>query len=157
MLGTVWRRIRRGIFGRYMRWLHTGWPAGTVEKVPEVNEDGTRAVPRLRVVGDLTGIHLLKFSADSGAKAVRSILQEPAFQKAKTTEDEDLPDVAIVGAGVSGVSAAIEAKKAGLRFAVFEALNRSSPPGQASTTRLPAVFAWSSSALGGSSAGKHRT
>ncbi len=30
---------------RYVDWLHTRWPAGTVEKLPEVNEDGATAVP----------------------------------------------------------------------------------------------------------------
>ena len=49
---------------RYMRWLHTGWPAGTLEKLPLVREDGTTAIPGIRVVGDLTGIPLLKFAAD---------------------------------------------------------------------------------------------
>ena len=102
-----------------MRWLHTGWPAGTVEKLPEVNEDGTTAVPRLRVVGDLTGIPLLKFSVDTGAKAVQAILKEPGFKKGDP--DDDVLDLAIVGGGLSGIAAAIEAKKAGLNFKVFEA------------------------------------
>jgi NosR/NirI family nitrous oxide reductase transcriptional regulator len=62
------------MIGRYMRWLHTGWPAGTVEKLPEVNADGTTAVPGVRVVGDLTGIPLLKFSADTGARAVHAVV-----------------------------------------------------------------------------------
>ena len=30
---------------RYTQWLHTMWPAGTVEKLPDVREDGTTAVP----------------------------------------------------------------------------------------------------------------
>ncbi len=40
---------------RYAHWLNTMWPAGTVEKLPEVREDGTTAVPGVRIVGDLTG------------------------------------------------------------------------------------------------------
>ena len=36
------------------------------------------------------------------------------------SNDKDVLDLAIVGAGVSGISAAIEARKANLRFAVFE-------------------------------------
>jgi len=104
---------------RYVRWLHTGWPAGTVEKLPEVAEDGTTAVSGVRVTGDLTGIPLLKFAVDSGARAVRSILEEPSF--AATCSEVESLDLAIVGAGVSGISAAIEAKKAGLRFQVYEA------------------------------------
>ncbi len=104
---------------QYMKWLHTGWPAGKIEKLPEVREDGTTAVPGLRVVGDLTGVPLLKFSADTGAKAIRAILAEPNFQK--VDQDTDLLDVAIIGGGVSGVAAAIEAKKAGLKFELYEA------------------------------------
>src|SRR5688500_11397070 len=107
---------------KYMDWLHTQWPAGVVEKFPEVHEDGTTNVPGIRITGDLTGIPLLKFSSDTGAKAIRAFLEEPEFSKRSSTgTDPDLLDVAIIGAGVSGISAAIEAKKAGLKFEVFEA------------------------------------
>jgi NosR/NirI family transcriptional regulator, nitrous oxide reductase regulator len=105
---------------RYTRWLHTRWPAGTVESLPEVREDGTTAVPGVRITGDLTGVPLLKFSSDTGARAVQAILREPDFA-ARRGAEEGVLDLAIVGAGVSGVAAAIEAKRAGLRFAVFEA------------------------------------
>ena len=64
---------------RYARWLHTQWPAGTVEKMPDVRPDGSTSVPGLYVVGDLTGIPLLKFSSDSGARAVLTIATDPAF------------------------------------------------------------------------------
>lgn len=102
---------------RYMRWLHTGWPAGTLERLPEVREDGTTVVPGLRVVGDLTGIPLLKFAADSGARAVHAIVLELGTAK----RGNGVLDLAIVGGGVAGISAAIEARKAGLDFTVFEA------------------------------------
>src|SRR3990172_11734142 len=105
---------------RYTEWLHTRWPAGTVEKLPLVNEDGTTNVPGIRITGDLTGIPLLKFSSDTGAKAVQAILKEPDFV-ARSGKDSGVLDLAIVGGGVSGISAAIEAKKAGLSFQVFEA------------------------------------
>ena len=104
----------------YMRWLHTRWPAGTVERLPDVREDGTTAVPGVRVVGDLTGVPLLKFSSDTGARAVEAILAEPDFP-ATRGKDADILDLAIIGAGVSGMAAALEAKKAGLSFSVFEA------------------------------------
>ena len=108
------------VIGRYTHWLHTRWPAGTVEKLPEIREDGTTAVPGVRIVGDLTGVPLLKFASDSGAKAVKAILREPGFAAGRDPAGKTL-DVAIVGGGVSGVAAAIEAKKAGLTFRVFEA------------------------------------
>jgi thioredoxin reductase/ferredoxin len=95
------------------------WPAGTVEKFPEVREDGTTAIPGVRVVGDLTGIPLLKFASDTGAKAVNAILAEPEFVRERGRV-EGAVDVAIIGAGVSGVAAAIQAKKAGLSYVLFE-------------------------------------
>lgn len=104
----------------YTNWLHTRWPAGTVEKLPEVNEDGTTGIEGIRIVGDLTGIPLLKFSSDSGARAVQAILAEPDFA-GRRSQDPELLDLAIIGGGVSGIAAGIEAKKAGLNFKVFEA------------------------------------
>ena len=106
-----------GIIKRYTKWLHTQWPAGTVEKLPVSGPNGITAQPGVRIVGDLTGIPLLKFSSHTGAEAVRTILREPDFRKGET----GILDLAIIGAGVAGISAAIEAKKAGLNFAVYEA------------------------------------
>lgn len=106
------------LISKYTHWLHSRWPAGTVEKGPSVNDDGTTQVAGVRIVGDLTGMPLLKFSADSGAKAVHGILLEKDFERNKGKTDYD---VVIIGAGVSGLSAAIEAKKAGLSFVVYEA------------------------------------
>ena len=105
---------------RYAHWLHTRWPAGTVERLPQVNEDGTTNLPGIRITGDLTGIPLLKFSSDTGAKAVRAFMKEPGFASGKSG-DPGLLDLAIIGGGVSGVSAAIEARKSGLTFKIFEA------------------------------------
>lgn len=106
-------------FGAYMNWLHTRWPAGTVEKMPEVGEDGVTAIPGVRVVGDLTGIPLLKFSADTGARAVQAILKESDFSKGGS--DPELKDLVIIGAGVSGISAALEAQEHGLDYVIYEA------------------------------------
>ena len=74
MLTTLLRPIRA-----YTHWLHTRWPAGHVEKLPDVREDGSTNVPGLYVVGDLTGVPLLKLSLDSGTKAVRTIAGDPRF------------------------------------------------------------------------------
>jgi hypothetical protein len=46
------------VLDRYTKWLHTQWPAGGVEKGPEVNDDGTTTLKGVRVVGDLTGVPL---------------------------------------------------------------------------------------------------
>lgn len=102
------------------------WPAGTVEKLPRVNpDDGSTNVPGLYIAGDLTGVPLLKFSADSGARAVRSIAREGRAQKHVLTPDPQplspILDLAIVGGGVAGMAAALEAKNLGLKFIVIEA------------------------------------
>jgi NosR/NirI family transcriptional regulator, nitrous oxide reductase regulator len=103
---------------RYAQWLHTRWPAGTVERFPEVREDGSTRVPGLFVSGDLTGIPLLKFALDSGVRVVRRIAAESEL---RTRRDEPgVVDLAIVGAGVSGLAAAMEARTSGLRFEIFE-------------------------------------
>ena len=97
------------LFKRYSHWLHTQWPAGPVEKGPAISEGGSTALKGVRIVGDLTGVPLLKFSADSGAKAVQAILQD-RLHSASSSKEHDY-DLVIIGAGVSGISAAIEAKK----------------------------------------------
>ena len=99
---------------RYTRWLHTRWPAGTVEQLPAVGEDGTTNVPGLYVTGDLTGVPLLKLSSHSGARAVRAIVEDSGF------EAERKGELLIVGAGVSGMAAALAARRTGLDFVVYE-------------------------------------
>jgi NosR/NirI family transcriptional regulator, nitrous oxide reductase regulator len=106
---------------RYAHWLHLRWPAGTVEKLPEVNADGTTALPGVRVVGDLTGVPLLKFAADSGARAAQAVAMELKTARADGDSENGTVDLAIVGGGVAGIAAALEAKKLGLSFVVFEA------------------------------------
>ncbi|MDP9097500.1 MAG: NAD(P)-binding domain-containing protein [Verrucomicrobiota bacterium] len=107
-----------GIIERYTKWLHTQWPAGTVEKLPVSGPGGITAQPGVRIVGDLTGIPLLKFSSHTGAEAVRGIVKE---EGGRLKAEQGTLDLAIIGAGVGGISAAIEAKKAGLNFAIYEA------------------------------------
>jgi len=111
-----------GLIKRYTRWLHTQWPAGIVEKLPKVNENYSTNIPGLYIVGDLTGIPLLKFSSDSGARAVTNIVADKNFQSQRNSaKKEGILDLVIVGAGVSGMAAALEAKKNGLEFEILEA------------------------------------
>ena len=93
-----------------------------MEKLPVVNPDGSTAVPGLYMVGDITGIPLLKFSSDTGARAVQTILADTAFQKRNAKQNgTNVLDLVIIGAGVSGVAAAIEARKNNLSFELLEA------------------------------------
>ena len=74
----------------------------------------------LYIVGDLTGVPLLKFSADTGARAVRHVVADANFQRAGQQDNSDSLYLAIVGAGVSGMSVALEARQAGLSFTIAE-------------------------------------
>jgi NosR/NirI family nitrous oxide reductase transcriptional regulator len=109
---------------RYTDWLHTRWPAGTVEKLPEAGPDGGTNLRGASISGDLTGIPLLKFALDTGARAARDAAEE-AGRRAKVKEvvrvdTAQVLDLAIIGGGVSGMAAALEAKKQGLAFQVLE-------------------------------------
>ena len=46
----------------FYHWLHGKWPAGKVERLPVVKEHGRTDLPGVYVVGDLSGIPLLKMS-----------------------------------------------------------------------------------------------
>ncbi len=107
------------LLGRFARWLHTGWPAGIVERLPEARPDGSTNVPGLFVAGDIRGVPLLKFAADSGARVVQTIIADPSFRERESSADA--LDLVIIGAGVAGMAAALEARRAGLRFEVLEA------------------------------------
>jgi thioredoxin reductase/Fe-S-cluster-containing hydrogenase component 2 len=115
-----------GLLARYANWLHLGFPDGEVEKLPVVQGDGSTAVPGLWVAGDLRGIPLLKFAAESGAQVVGQIAErlgdaQGGRDSADLGDLSDLADLIIVGGGVAGMSAALEAKKRGLNFKVIEA------------------------------------
>ena len=105
---------------KYATWLHGQWPAGHVEKLPITGESGHTNVAGVYVVGDLQGIPLLKFSADGGTRAVRHITSDPRFAPASAKRPSDVLDLVIVGAGVSGMAAALEARAAGLVFEILE-------------------------------------
>ena len=100
---------------RYTHWLHTQWPAGKPEVLPVVDADGGTNVPGLYVVGDLSGVPLLKLSVNGGVRVVRRIREELGG-----ASEEGVLDVAIVGGGTAGFAAAAEAEELGLSYCVFE-------------------------------------
>ena len=91
------------------------WPADAVERllIDETNQCSGRLYRRR------SADPLLKFSADTGARAVQHILQDSGFS-AGHSNDDAVYDLAIIGAGISGIAAAMEAQKAGLKFVLIE-------------------------------------
>lgn len=82
-----------------------------------VAPDGSTNVPGLYVVGDLSGVPLLKLSVNAGVDVARKIDAELKGE----SRDEEVLDVAIIGGGTSGFAAAREAEALGLSYCVFEA------------------------------------
>ena len=111
---------------RYTEWLHTRWPAGTVEKLPEARPDGATNLRGVSISGDLTGVPLLKLALDSGARIADAVAADttreagPGGAAVRAREASAL-DLVIIGAGVSGMAAAVEARKKGIRFEILEA------------------------------------
>ncbi len=104
---------------KYIRWLHTRWPEGRVERLPDVGPNGQTNVPGLFVVGDLAGIPLLKFAADSAARAVQSISSQQD-RTATPPKQDDVLDLVIIGGGVAGVAAMAEANRLQMKAAIVE-------------------------------------
>jgi len=108
------------VIKRYFHWLQKDTPVGAVEKYPEIDENGETSVKGMHVIGDLTGIPLLKLAAESGAKIINYLNEEPKFQKARESKKKDVLDFIIIGAGPAGIAAGLEAQKKGYEFKILE-------------------------------------
>jgi len=111
-----------GLLNSYFNWLQKDCPTGEVERYPQLDDKGQSSLQGCYIVGDLTGIPLLKSAADSGSKMVRQFCYDKSFSD-KQGKDESVYDVLIVGAGPAGISAAIECHKRKLNYKVLESGN----------------------------------
>lgn len=113
------------IISKYFNWLQKDVPAGEVERYPEINENGETSVKGIYIVGDLTGIPLLKLAAESGKNIINIILGDQEFQKLKSSKKDDgIYDILIIGAGPAGISAGMEAANQKLKFAIIESAQK---------------------------------
>ncbi|MEM9411784.1 MAG: NAD(P)-binding domain-containing protein [Planctomycetota bacterium] len=88
------------------------------EILPIVNSRYESSVRGIFVIGDVTGLPLVKVAANQGREVVEKMEQSRLFQ---STNDEDKSlDLVIVGGGPAGISAAIECEKRGLRYVILE-------------------------------------
>lgn len=88
-----------------------------IEDRPRVSETlESEDVPGLYLAGDLTGLPLIRNAINQGAHAARAA----ARSLPRGERDSELVDLAIVGAGPAGISAALEAKAQGLTAACVE-------------------------------------
>ena len=110
------------MFKKYFNWLQKDVPTGEVEKYPEIDANGETSVKGVFIIGDLTGIPLLKLAAESGKKIIDFFESDKDLQKLKeASKDSGIFDLIIVGAGPAGITAGIEASKRNYKFTILEA------------------------------------
>ncbi len=87
------------------------------DDIPVLDEHYQSSVPGLYIVGELSGLALIKNAIHQGRKAMEHIVQQ-----VKTTPTvEGVLDVLIVGAGPAGTSAALVATQAQLNYLIVDA------------------------------------
>ncbi|TGM33677.1 NAD(P)-binding domain-containing protein [Leptospira biflexa] len=94
----------------YFNWLRNFSPTGSVEIYPEISDSFETNLPNVFVIGDLTGVPLLKMAAESGVQVWKHI---PEISNNRL-------DAVIIGSGPAGVSCAMEAKRLGKKYLVLE-------------------------------------
>lgn len=113
------------IITKYFNWLQKDAPSGEVERYPEIDKYGETSVKGIYIIGDLTGIPLLKLAAESGKKIINHLLQNTDLKKLKEqNKNENIYDIIIVGAGPGGIAAGIEASKHNLKYKILESAQK---------------------------------
>lgn len=114
------------LFSPYFRWLQKGNPAGAVERYPQIDKDNQSSAKGVYIVGDLTGIPLLKLAAEGGARMVRRFAADKEFtSKAKGVANRSqgegrVRDLVIIGGGPAGIACALECEKQGWDYQILE-------------------------------------
>jgi thioredoxin reductase/ferredoxin len=88
-------------------------------KVPEMDENFQTAVPGQYLIGEVAGKPLVKNAANLGRAVVEHMLQM-GMQPGALGHGDQVVDVAIVGSGPGGLSAALTCISRGLSYALFE-------------------------------------
>ena len=94
--------------------LHSG---SSQNERPFLRKNNESNIPGLYIVGDLAGAPVIKYAMAQGFEVIEHIATLP---NAIGGSDQELYDVVIIGAGASGLNAALQAKERGMRYILLE-------------------------------------
>jgi len=84
------------------------------EDIPQLSEHFESNIPGLYIIGELSGLALIKNAITHGVAAINHI------HKNQISNNKGEFDVVIIGAGPAGLSAALRAKELGLNYMVLD-------------------------------------
>jgi len=114
-----------GLIKRYFNLLQQDPPTGEVERYPEIDENGETSVKGIYIIGDLTGIPLLRLAAESGKEIITRFSKDEEYKKQiANNNDASISDLIIVGAGPAGMAAGLEAAKQKWNFKIIESAQK---------------------------------
>jgi thioredoxin reductase len=109
------------MFGKLANFLHSilDSPNGDTRR-PVVNRNFESTIPGLYVIGDLAGAPVVKLAMAQGSQVAEHIASQRDGKAASANGDPDRYDLLVIGAGASGLNAALGAQEHGLRVMVLE-------------------------------------
>ena len=105
------------------------------EILPVLNDRYESTVKGIYLIGDVTGLPLVKVAANQGREVIEKLAHSFSASQDPSEDDAAYLDLVIIGGGPAGISAAVEAATRGWKYVVLERAKiastvRSFPPGK---------------------------